>query len=274
MHFRDGQETEGDFQTRGIAVYSYDRNGVATSRGAERVVLNGNPNIYEIWMFGRHLVYTPLSGAPGRWAHWKNRSPFVANVEVVLNNSKIADWPAIGIRAANATVYDQMTLEPTGAAYISRDGVNNPCTILNDPFTPPVSPTAIKITAPDWNLGELPRGAAKKTFSRVAEQLCFTYAGPDVSGKSFIINAGNANGIVNGLYQLKNLSDSSQVVPYMVTLDSGSSKLTLPNNDNVARSFDTSGKTCFVPSFWTAVAKDLKEGDYNDVLTFTVVTKS
>ncbi|WP_155629703.1 hypothetical protein [Burkholderia territorii] len=275
IHFRDGRETEGDFQTRGIALYRYDRNGVATPAGpaAERVVLNGIPNVHEYWSFGPYQAYTPLSGDLS-WKDWKVRDPFVANVQVILKNSKIADWPGIGIRAVNASAYDQMTLEPSGAAYISRDAVNTPCTILSDPSTPPVLPTVIKVTAPDWNLGELPRGAAKKTFSRVTEQLCFTYTGADVSEKSFIINAGNANGLVSGFYQLKHLSDPSQVVPYTVILDSGSSQLTLPNNSNVARSFDTSGKTCFVPSFWTAVAKDVKDGDYSDVLTFTVFTKS
>ncbi|RQS09811.1 hypothetical protein DIE07_15280 [Burkholderia sp. Bp9002] len=119
----------------------------------------------------------------------------------------------------------------------------------------------------------MPRGNGVKTFSNNAEQLCFTYLGPDVSSSTFVINAGSANGVVNHRYRLRNLNDASQFVPYTVTLDSGSSKLILPNLNNSALSLDNSGKTCFVPTFNTTVDSLVDDGDYDDVLTFTVVTK-
>ncbi|WP_155747300.1 hypothetical protein [Burkholderia territorii] len=269
-------EIADEFISRAVVVYVYDENGVTHGIAGNRhpilVTLNGEKN-HSGTQAGKHNVY---GGGIGVMSHWHLHGPFTGRIKVRFKNSTIGDWPAVGIQAANRFQgpHAGARVEITGMAYITRDGDNNPCTVVSDPSTPPASPIAIKVTAPDWDLGELPRGASKKTFASTAEQLCFTYTGADVSEKSFIINAGNANGVTNGLYQLTHLSDPSQVVPYMVTLDSGSSKLTLPNKSNVARSFDPSGKTCFVPTFWTAVTKDVKDGDYNDVLTFTVFTKS
>ncbi|RQR66981.1 hypothetical protein DIE19_03150 [Burkholderia sp. Bp9126] len=95
-----------------------------------------------------------------------------------------------------------------------------------------------------------------------------------VSGKNFIINASNANGVVNNRYRLRHLSDVSQTVPYSVTLQGDTDTVTLPNPVNKAVPFSTTGKTCFTPSFRTTVDPQLKDGAYSDVLTFTVVTKS
>lgn len=167
-------------------------------------------------------------------------------------------------------------VDPKGT-YIGKGTSSNWCQFyIKDgplpPKPPPLSLT-IDVTAPDWNLGELPRGNGIKTFSSNAEQLCFTYLGPDVSSSTFVINAGSANGVVNHRYRLRNLNDASQFVPYTVTLDSGSSKLTLPNLNNSALSLDSSGKTCFVPTFNTTVDSLVDDGDYDDVLTFTVVIK-
>ncbi|KAG8150039.1 hypothetical protein BFF94_029800 [Burkholderia catarinensis] len=120
----------------------------------------------------------------------------------------------------------------------------------------------------------MPRGDGKKTFNNAADQLCFTYAAAAVSGKNFVINASNANGIVNGRYQLRHVSDASQIVPYNITLDSGSSTLALPNRNNSALQLSSTGKTCFVPTFSTTLNTGTALGDYSDVLTFTVVTKS
>ncbi|MXN76211.1 hypothetical protein GR157_15870 [Burkholderia sp. 4701] len=144
-----------------------------------------------------------------------------------------------------------------------------------DPTQPPPPPTiGISMTAPDWNLGELPEGDGEKILSSSSDQLCFTYIGAGVSGKQFIINAGSANGVAGNRYRLKNLKDATQLVPYSVTLDSGTSNVSLPNASNKSLSLDSSGKTCFVPTFKTTVGPTVKEGDYSDALTFTVVTKS
>ncbi|RQR52311.1 hypothetical protein DIE18_32290 [Burkholderia sp. Bp9125] len=95
-----------------------------------------------------------------------------------------------------------------------------------------------------------------------------------VDGKKFIVNASSANGIVGNRYRLKNVNDASQLVPYSVMLNSGTSTVSLPNATNTTLSFASAGRTCFVPTFKTTVDPNVTEGDYSDVLTFTVVTKS
>ncbi|KAG8150041.1 hypothetical protein BFF94_029810 [Burkholderia catarinensis] len=131
----------------------------------------------------------------------------------------------------------------------------------------------MNITTPDWNLGDLKLGDNEKAFTSSADQLCFVYTGAAVSGRNYIINASNANGVVNGRYLLKHLTDTSKTVPYNVKLDSGTSVISLPNTRSAAVPLSTSGKTCFVPTFTATVGELAKEGDYSDVLTFTVVTK-
>ncbi|MBN3787646.1 hypothetical protein [Burkholderia sp. Ac-20353] len=163
--------------------------------------------------------------------------------------------------------------EVKGGVYISRDGVNGSCKVI-DPIVPPTPEIAINVTAPDWNLGELPARNGEKVFSNSADQLCFSYSGAAVSGKNFIINASNVNGQVNNRYRLRSVDDPTQEVPYDIKLDSGARLLNLPNIGNVDLTLDSSGKTCFVPTFRTTVNKMLKPGNYSDVLTFKVITRS
>ncbi|MDY7791169.1 hypothetical protein U0E10_25075 [Burkholderia ubonensis] len=195
----------------------------------------------------------------------------MVNVDVVISNSAVTSWPAVSIRAGIFTSGDDIA-EVTGGAYIGRyDG--GICKVI-DPVVPPPPSIGISMTAPDWNLGELPRGNGRKVFSSSSDQLCFSYAGAAVNGKQFIVNASNANGVVSNRYRLRNVSDATQVVPYNLTLDSGSSTVSLPNTSNVPLALNSAGKTCFVPTFTTTVDSTVKEGDYSDVLTFTIVTKS
>jgi hypothetical protein len=258
------------FLSRAILVYSYDRNGVMRpGRDVVRTMMMDGVhfNVFSIWV-GDYAIYANHWDMP-----WINGRAFSANVNIVINNSAVADWPALSIRAANKYGGLSFVAEVNGGAYISSDSSTSSCKVI-DPPKPPPPDIRIDVTAPDWNLGELPAGSGEKMFSNSTDQLCFSYSGAAVSGKSFIINASNVNGVVNGRYRLRNVNDATQEVPYDIKLDRGSSIQHLPNVGNVALPLDGSGKTCFVPTFRTTVDKTLKEGAYSDVLTFTVVTKS
>nr|WP_175801597.1 hypothetical protein [Burkholderia anthina] len=260
------------FVSRGILVYTYDREGNLnqSSKVASSVSIN-NVRYGESFEGVGYVMYHN-SGAP--WdSVWKFYDPFIANVVATVSNAEIANWPAIGIRAGNFTDGNDVG-EVTGVAYVRYGENNGVCTIVTQPEVPPPPvEIAIKMTAPDWSLGELQQGESGKTFSDPANQLCFTYFGSAVSGKRFVINARNANGVVSNRYRLKNVDDASQFVPYSITLNGGASPLSLPNISSVPVSLNSSGKTCFMPTFKTTVDDNVKDGDYNDVLTFTVVTK-
>ncbi|WP_126283925.1 hypothetical protein [Burkholderia stagnalis] len=276
VNFKWGfDSTNGVFWTRGFLIYAYDKNGKMKPSDAiaSTVWLNG------ISHSGNYLGdgYTMYHGAyigptlNGK-EQWINSSPFSANVEFLIYNSMISDWPAISIRAGNFTKGNDIG-EVTGAAYFSRYNGGPNCQVI-DPVKPPPPTIGINMTAPDWNLGELRRGEGEKVLSSSSDQLCFTYIGASASGKQFIINAGSANGVAGNRYRLKNLNDATQLVPYSLTLDSGTSNVSLPNASNKSLSLNSSGKTCFVPTFKTTVDQTVDEGDYSDVLTFTVITKS
>lgn len=249
-------------------VYTYNKNGQMNPSGnaAKKVSLNGVGS------------YSPFNGDGYVMYHgwdlpqWKNQDPFIANVEVVIDDATVSDWPAISLRGGNYTDSDDVG-EIAGGAYVSRSSIGSTCQVV-DPVKPPPPPVTINVTAPDWNLGELPPGNSEKIFPLLADQLCFTYSGALVNGKTFIINASNANGLVNNRYRLRKIDDPTQEVPYSVKLDRATTTVYLPNVINSALSLDGAGKTCFVPTFTTTVNRGLKPGDYSDVLTFTIVKKS
>ncbi|WP_143135033.1 hypothetical protein [Burkholderia ubonensis] len=262
----------GDF-SRAVAVYIYDKYGrpKQAELAVDKVFLNDEPNTGR-WPESAYIIYYKHPWFQG--GSWKEEKAFVANVKILIKNSFVSEWPAVGVQAA-LNAGGRHIGEINGAAYIARDGLNGNCEVVKEPETsaPPL-PIQIKVSAPDWNLGELPRGDASRTFTNSAEQLCFTYTGTAVGGKLFVINAESANGVSNNRYRLKHLEDPTQTVPYKVTLDSGTAKLSLPNGSNTSLALNSSGKTCFAPTFETSVGGRVKDGDYVDTLTFTVVTKT
>ncbi|WP_175956884.1 hypothetical protein [Burkholderia sp. BCC0405] len=263
------------FNSRGILVYTYDARGNMrpSSDAAKYVVMNGtkNSNSY----FGKgYVMYYGLNkdnaGLPG----WNNRGAHSVIVEILIDNDVIRDWPGVAIRAGNFTQGDDVG-EITGGAYVSGMGSNSACRVVDPEVPPPKPPPAIMIdvAAPDWNLGELARGEDEKTLAGAAQQLCFTYTGVD-SYRNFVINATSENGILGNRYLLRNTSKPSQTVPYDMTLDSGSATFRLPNANASPVTLNNANRTCFVPTFRTSVDMTVDPGDYNDVLSFTIVTKS
>ncbi|MCA8476407.1 MULTISPECIES: hypothetical protein [Burkholderia] len=291
----DFKATEGRtygqaFLSRGIMVYGYDKNGtMLQSSDVAQAVFMGSVR-HSIVYFGKGYVmyngYIVGSGIePPRYSEWGVTRAFTASVRVIVDNANVEDWPALSIRAGNyATAagnpgylpgtgmsgYD--VADVRGAAYITRYGGPGSCNVVN-PTTPPEPPrsVAIDVTAPNWDLGELPRGEAKKSFSNIEDALCFKYSGSAVNGKRFVIDATSAAGTVNGRYRLKNGTDT---IPYAVELSNGAVNVPLPNTGGMTVPLDSSGLSCWMPTFTTNVPADAKVGQYHDVLTFTVVTKT
>ncbi|WP_254220208.1 hypothetical protein [Burkholderia multivorans] len=290
----DFKATEGRtwgqaFLSRGIMVYAYDKNGtMLQSSDVAQAVFMGNIR-HSIAYSGMGYVmyngYIVGSGTnPPSYSEWGITRAFTAPVRVIVDNAKVEDWPALSIRAGNYTApadpgylpgtgmtgYD--VAEIKGAAYIARYGGPGSCNVVN-PTTPPEPPrpVAIDVTAPDWDLGELPRGEAKKSFSNIEDALCFKYSGSAVNGKRFVIDATSAAGTLNGRYRLKNGTDT---IPYALELSNGAVNVPLPNTGGMTVPLDSSGLSCWMPTFTTNVPADAKVGQYHDVLTFTVVTKT
>lgn len=258
------------FLSRALLVYAYDKNGrlQITSTPATSTSLNGSDSTS---MFEGN-DYTIFHGRYNKNSGWLNQNALGASFRVTILNSRISHWPAVAIQAGIFTYGDDIG-EINGVAYIARsEGGDGSCKVITDPGAPPPFDINISVSAPDWNLGDLQRGQSDTTFSRVDQQLCFEYSSVDVQAEKFIIGVSNANGVVNNRYRLQHLSDTSQVVPYSLMLDNGSTRIQLPGN-STAMTLNTSGRTCFVPTFTTEVGKMVKDGDYSDVLNFTVTTK-
>lgn len=257
-------------RSRGVLVYSYDKNGRLNTAAtpASQVTLNG------VKSQGKYTGddYVIFYGASfvGVWA---NENVFSASIEAIVRNDLISAWPAVAIRAGNYAG-DADIAEINGVAYISKHGANDgACRVVVNPGTPPPPDIIVDVSAPDWGLGDLQRGVSDTRLSLGNEMLCFSYDAAQAQLQKFIVNASSANGMVNNRFRLQHLTDNSQVVPYSLMLDSGSTRIQLPGN-NSPITLDGSGRTCFSPTFTTEVSKAVKEGGYSDVLTFTITTNS
>ncbi|WP_456311374.1 hypothetical protein [Serratia proteamaculans] len=260
-----GRTGYSKFWSRGIMFYSYTSKGQPQYGKPTSVFLGGELSAAPFEAPG-YLIYRGLTSV------WKNEEKMTVRAEVILSNTMLTIWPAVSIRAGNYTSGDDVG-EISGGAYISV-GDKGGCSVVTDPSKPPPPSIHITVSAPDWDLGEIKPGQQSIPFTASSDQLCMKYTSADVAGKQFIITASNQNGLENSQYRMKNLEDASQIIPYQVNLNSGTSNILLPNRANSALQLDTGGKTCFMPTFTTFAPKSIKQGNYSDVLTFNIVTKA
>lgn len=271
------------FQSRGFSLYAYDKNGAPYYKESvvTMLTLDGVTTNNALGEIGFVSYYSHLfAGLPVNNV-WGNANAFSGRLEFTIPKDKISTWPAVGIRAVNALVppFGQGVLvaDESGIVYIGPSTKGGICTLYNNPLVPPpaVAPK-VTMTAPDWDLGELPAGEETVlTLPATKDQLCFSYEGSTaITNQKYLINATNSNGFSpTGGYLLKSLEDSSQTVPYTLTLDNSTDSVSLPNAQSRLFSLAAGGRTCFTPTFKAQPDKTVKTGAYSDILTFTVVAK-
>ncbi len=267
------------FYSRGVMVYSYDMNGAPqNSLGVAHQVFMNNTGHNAQSVSSSPIIYSMFSFSPSlpNGGAWHNENAQAVRIKVILKNANFAAWPAVGVRAGNVT-YGNDVAEIKGLAYIGKNSSSGTCEVITNPEIPPPPDPKIAMTAPDWNLDELlPGERAEKRFSGASEQLCFAYDGSKSAVSRYAINAANQNGLsVAGSYQLKHLASPVDTVPYRVLLQNTltNAPVELPNYRDVISTLGDGGRECFNPTFMADTPKAAKEGDYGDVLTFTVVAR-
>lgn len=259
--------------SRAILLHTYDQNGTPSLPGdfADQVSMNGTPSSGPRIISGFFVYSGRETGGD-----WINMYTIAERVEIRVQKRHFQAWPAIGVRIGFIANYGSPLVRDTRIAFISTTDNSSNC-ITGDPTKPPPQYTKISMTAPDWNLGELSPGEqTRKSFSGVSEQLCFSYDGPQMAGFRYAISATNQNSLSgNDSYQLRHLASPSDTVPYRVLLQNTRTNTTveLPNIRNTVSTLDNGGRECFSPTFTVDTPKAAKEGDYGDVLSFTVVTQ-
>ncbi len=260
--------------SRSVQILGFDKNGVPRSVATREVRLNGVIGNYNLYIspgmvYGDYRAH-PLDG------HWHEPRPFAAEFTVTVDNTAIAEWPALGLTAGNIGGPIRppvFVFEQSGTAYLTPDSDGRSCEVIN-PHHPPKPRITLNMRAPDWNLGELSIGNGEKRFTAAADQLCFSYAGAMAGNTQVVLSAESQNGVVENKYQLKNLRDANQVVPYSIVLDGDGAPLLLPNTSQSTVKLNASGNMCFLPTFKTFVKPGLSSGNYTDVLTFVISTKT
>ncbi|MBI0329854.1 hypothetical protein [Burkholderia plantarii] len=265
--------------SRSLMALAYDKDGKSYSNSTADGYLHATEKMNGVGSdYGMLVTYTEWPGVidfkiNGRRPDdaWHNANAFSASVEITFRGEQ---WRAISVTAGNVGYFLKgFSQEQTGAAYLYPDSDGSGCEVV-PPIHPPKPPVTIRMSAPDWDLGELPVDHGEKRFTAPADQLCFSYSGLSGGGVDVVVDADSQNGVVENQYQLKALADPTQVVPYSVALNDGNTEFVLPNRARSAIQLSSSGRTCFAPTFRTYVRPLLKKGDYSDTLTFTVVTKT
>jgi hypothetical protein len=266
----DFKEATGSFLSRAIAVSVYDKTGKRNSPMYLDVYLNRSFNTDKTSSDSYGIAY--MSSAYPR-PSWGRSTAFTANVRVEAQDPSLKDWPAVAVHAANMSTISKPTYASIGALYVG-SGTQG-CRVV-DPSKPPPSPvtTEIKVTAPDWDLGELERGKeTTRTFATDAQRLCFSYDPKYIDYDKYLISASNRNGVAGNKFQLAGLMDPGVTVPYTLSLAGGDEPVALPSADGLPLTLGKSGRTCLTPTFKAWAGADIKGGDFSDVLTFTIVTK-
>ena len=260
------------FRSRGVTFYLYDEKGVLRPPSSRveigGISLNGTSNEGGINIDG-YVIWE------GRAGSWLQESQFSGRISFLVPRSIVAAWPSVGVRVSNITAvpYLGVVIDSAGVVFVTL-GSNGRCGVsLNPENPPPAFNSTVTMIAPDWGLGELPRG--KETVLELPNQLCFIYEGSTaITSQKYLINATNANGLSSdGRYLLRNLEDSSQTAPYALTLRNGDDLVSLPNTLNRVFSLLPGARTCLAPTFRVEPDKAVKGGAYSDILTFTVVAK-
>lgn len=254
--------------SRGILLYIYDRNGrLQPSSSVVKSVALGDVLYQRTYSGSQYLMYiNPFQG------DWIARDAVTSTARVTFSTRNT--WPSLGIRAGNGTAHSDVA-DSQGIAYVG-DKYGRSCQLGTDPTAPPepAQDVQIKMSAPDWSLGELKRGEeTRKTLAGANNQLCFTHGTSSaILRQDYILTATNDNGrSARGAYLLRHAESTSDTVPYRLHLNDGSTTVSLPNTASSVFDLNRSGKTCFTPTFVADAAKSAKSGAYSDVLTFTVV---
>lgn len=227
----------------------------------------------------------PINPYPGDWqngfgylmgsslkstAPWYNHDPHTASVTIDVRRADVA---MIGVQPGN-NFYQLTEIENRGVLLFSPSLATSTCQWKDSPNLPQAI-VNITMNAPDWALGEIGAGKQQKVLTHSADRLCVNYLSTESKGKDFIINATNANGKVNNRFVLKHSLKPTITLPYTLTLDDSGKKLLLPNSNNSTVKFDSSGnQTCFTPTFDLYGSDNQEPGDYSDVITYEIVTKS
>ena len=259
----EGNTGDNAFLGRGLLFNFYDKNGVPQITHPIEGSLDGHAS----QGFWGKTDYVLIHGHSGSWY---NDQATRMRAEVRMYNRMLAAWPGLVIRAANYVVGNDVA-EISGGPYITATA-NGTCRLVKDPASPPPFDINISIDVPDWDLGEIQPGEQWIPLASERDRLCLRYTDAETDAKPFIINASNQNGVADRHYQLKNPDASSQTIPYQLILENGSLQVLLPNESGVPTLLDQGGRTCFSPLFRTVAPKTIQQGDYSDVLTFTVVT--
>lgn len=260
------------FNSRALVLYAFDKNGQPNAFNIFKGWLEEQPGIIVSYSGGR------TSSMRGLTRPWLEQQPLVARARIeFLTRDTRAGLRSLVFSGGNYVTESKQylhTLPDRLGVYFSIGPEYEGCRVVdpNQPLPPP--DIVMTVNAPDWDLGEIRRGEQTFPFSASSDQLCLTYSDTQTKGQAFIVNATSQNGELDNRFQLKQLQDDTQSIPYQLLLDSGTQQLQLPNAALKSLPLNNGDKTCFMPTFKTFAPQTTKKGDYSDVLTFTIVTKS
>lgn len=283
-------EQNKTFASWGTAVFFYDRSGnirpTPSGVTAKMNQVTSSSNFF-YQFYPTTVIYSgPITAAtiPAYANNWHKLNPGPVDVEITVNSSELAEFPAIAVAMAISDTSSNSWMDRKSPLLTENEtGGTGACTQIDIGTKPPPLPSKKKpltIKAPDWDFGELKPNDSNPDIL-LAEKLCLKYepAG-GIYSERLLLRVSNQNGTTgqnSEMFKLVHRSDSSAVIPYsMRLLGIGiyGSGYRMPSSVPASlrpENFDRSGETCFIPTYTTRTTTASKPGDYMDTITFTIV---
>ena len=145
-----------------------------------------------------------------------NARAFTAKVIADLYMGTSNYWPAVSVQAANMAQRVGIPCSQEPARCTSARTCRAAEHRSDQPPPSPVT-TEIKVTAPDWDLGELRGKETTRTFATDAQRLCFAYDAKYIEYDKYLISVSNRNGVADNKFLLVSAADGSETVPYTLS---------------------------------------------------------
>lgn len=278
------------FASWGAAVFFYDRNGnikaTPVSASAKMNQVSSSNSFYypyysDVRIFSGPLVAETLPAYAGNW-HRLGAGP--VDLEITVNSSDIADFPAISVAMAIRETQFSVFMDGRSAYLTEADSSGGgTCAQINIGGPPPIpQKKLLTVKVPDWDFGEL-KANDTDTDIPLTGKFCLQYDPVTIHSERLILNVSSQNGTTSqspNMFKLVHLDDHNAVIPYAMRLRGMAlpgGVYRLPNSGPAAFSaanFNPSGETCFDATYTTKTTTSSRPGSYMDVLTFTVSNPS
>lgn len=271
-HYDRWSDSKNDLSSRSFVLYFY-KNDSSIDNSKTLPYKNASLNNEPSSVSTRVLNYTFYLGA-GK--SWKTVNGYSAEIKLNIPKNFFSEWDGMAISIANRDKNGNLYLNRDKAAYFTSKS-NGKCQYISpeNPPTPPIDANFVFELPAAWDLGKILPGKSSVTFSSSKNQkFCIKYNNNEIAKAKFILIASSDN-TQGSFFNLKNIEDIGNYIPYKLELNDGLKTLKFPSSSiGETYTFDENkDEVCFAPTFNIFANENPKIGKYSDTLNFNLIVK-